>query len=61
MKLTDVAPVLRRMRRNQLTLHCEHNNKRHHHCTVWHLTDGSEVFDTVAHELTRHSNIRPGR
>jgi hypothetical protein len=23
MKLTDVASVLRRMRRNQLTLHCE--------------------------------------
>jgi hypothetical protein len=27
--------------------------------TVWHLNDGSEVVDSVAHELTRHRNIQP--
>jgi hypothetical protein len=53
----NAATVLGRMRRDHLTLHCEHDNRRGR--VVWHLSDGAEVSDQLAHELIRHPNIAP--
>jgi hypothetical protein len=53
----NAATVLGRMRREHLTLHCEHDNRRGR--LAWHLSDGTEVSDQLGHELIRHPNIKP--
>jgi hypothetical protein len=53
----NAATVLGRMRRDHVTLHCEHDSGRGR--VVWHLSDGAEVSDRLAHELIRHPNIEP--
>ena len=53
----NAATVLGRMRCEHLTLHCEHDNRRGRR--AWHLSDGTEVSDQLAHELIRHPNIEP--
>jgi hypothetical protein len=54
---TSLTNILNRMRREHLTMHAEHNRRRGR--IVWHLSNGTEIPDTLARELIRHPNIAP--